>query len=52
MYGGSEHNFTASPDLVQVEADSYWLRSHMNTAQAVHDAFNYWGRKSRATHCL
>ncbi|UQO89644.1 phospholipase D family protein [Burkholderia multivorans] len=32
MYGGSEHKFIASPDLVQVEADSfYWLRSHLDT---------------------
>lgn len=44
MYGGSEHNFIASPDRVQVEADSfYWLRSHMNAAQAMHDTFHYWG---------
>jgi hypothetical protein len=51
MYGSSEHKFIASPDLVQVEADSfYWLRSHMNTAQAVHDAFHYWGGGSLAPH--
>lgn len=44
MYGNSEHKFIASPDLVQVEADSfYWLRNHMDTDQAVHDAFHYWG---------
>lgn len=51
MYGGSEHKFIASPDLVQVEADSfYWLRSHMDTAQAVHDAFHYWGGGMLAPH--
>lgn len=51
MYGSSEHKFTASPDLVQVEADSfYWLQSHMNTAQAVHDAFHYWGGGRLAPH--
>lgn len=51
MYGGSEHKFIASPDLVQVEADSfYWLRSHIDTAQAVHDAFNYWGDGGLAPH--
>lgn len=51
MYGDSEHNFIASPDRVQVEADSfYWLRSHMNTAQAVHDAFHYWGNGRLAPH--
>lgn len=51
MYGSSEHKFIASPDLVQVEADSfYWLRSHMETAQAVHDAFHYWGDGRLAPH--
>lgn len=51
MYGSSEHKYIASPDLVQVEADSfYWLRSHMDTAQAVHDAFHYWGSGRLAPH--
>lgn len=51
MYGNSERNFIASPDLVQVEADSfYWLQSHMYTAQAVHDAFHYWGGGTLAPH--
>ncbi len=51
MYGSSEHRFTDFPNLVQVEADSfYWLRSHMNIAQAVHDAFHYWGGGSLAPH--
>ncbi|KVW79744.1 hypothetical protein WL00_30765 [Burkholderia cepacia] len=51
MYGSSEHKFTASPDRVQVEADSfYWLRSCLDTDQAVHDAFHYWGSGSLAPH--
>lgn len=51
MYGGSEHNFIESPQRVQVEADSfYWLRSHIDTAQAVHDAFHYWGGGRLAPH--
>lgn len=51
MYGGSEHNFIASPERVQVEADSfYWLNSHLDAAQAVHDAFHYWGGGSLAPH--
>lgn len=51
MYGSSEHIFTDFPDLVQVEADSfYWLRSHMNAAQAVHDAYHYWGGGRLAPH--
>lgn len=51
MYGSSEHKFTASPDRVQVEADSfYWLRSCMDTDQAVHDAFHYWGSGRLAPH--
>lgn len=51
MYGSSEHKFTVSPETVQVEADSfYWLHSHMNTAQAVHDAFHYWGGGRLAPH--
>ncbi|MBB2984635.1 hypothetical protein FHX58_007528 [Paraburkholderia tropica] len=51
MYGNSEHRFTASPDIVQVEADSfYWVRSHMDTDQAVHDAFHYWGSGKLAPH--
>jgi hypothetical protein len=51
MHGGSEHKFIASPDLVQVEADSfYWLRSHVDAAQAVHDAFHYWGGGTLAPH--
>lgn len=51
MFGGSEHKSIASPDCVQVEADSfYWLRSHMNTDQAVHDAFHYWGGGRLAPH--
>jgi len=51
MYGASEHKFTASPGPVQVEADSfYWLQSHMDTAQALHDAFHYWGRGGLAPH--
>lgn len=51
MYGASEHKFIASPDVVQVEADSfYWLRSHMDTDQAVHDAFHYWGGGRLAPH--
>lgn len=51
MYGSSEHKFTASPERVQVEADSfYWLRSCMDTDQAVHDAFHYWGSGRLAPH--
>lgn len=51
MYGGSEQNFIASPELVQVEADSfYWLNSHLDAAQAVHDAFHYWGNGIDAPH--
>lgn len=51
MYGGSEHNFIASPERVQVEADNfYWLNSHLDAAQAVHDAFHYWGVGSLAPH--
>lgn len=51
MYGGSEHKFTASPGRVQVEADSfYWLRSHLDADQAVHDAFHYWGGGRLAPH--
>lgn len=51
MYGGSEHKFIASPGCVQVEADSfYWLRSHLDTDQAVHDAFHYWGAGTLAPH--
>ena len=51
MYGRSEYKFTAVPGLVQVEADSfYWLRSHINSAQAVHDAFHYLGAGRLAPH--
>lgn len=51
MYGASEHKFIASPDLVQVEADSfYWLRSNMDADQALHDAFHYWGGGRLAPH--
>ncbi|WP_124649126.1 phospholipase D family protein [Burkholderia stagnalis] len=51
MVGGSEHKFIASPGRVQVEADSfYWLRSHMDADQAVHDAFHYWGSGRLAPH--
>lgn len=51
MYGNTEHKFVANPDTVQVEADSYyWLRSHMDAAQAVHDAFHYWGGGALAPH--
>ncbi|KQN74732.1 hypothetical protein ASF04_26170 [Duganella sp. Leaf61] len=51
MHGGSEHNFISSPYIVQVEADSfYWRKNHINTDQAVHDAFNYWGGGRIAPH--
>lgn len=51
MYGSSEQRFTAVPNLVQVEADSfYWLQSHINTAQAVYDAFHYWGDGRLSPH--
>jgi hypothetical protein len=51
MYGSSEHKFVASPELIQVEADSfYWLQSHLDTSQAVHDAFHYWGGGRLAPH--
>ncbi|OYY32330.1 MULTISPECIES: phospholipase D family protein [unclassified Polaromonas] len=44
MYGNSERRFTASPKRIQVEADTfYWLHSHMDAAQAMHDVFHYWG---------
>ncbi|WP_197342580.1 phospholipase D family protein [Ralstonia solanacearum] len=44
MYGSSELRFTASPEPIHVEADSfYWLRGHMDADQAMHDVFHYWG---------
>ncbi len=44
MYGNSERRFTASPGPIHVEADSfYWLRSHTDAAQTMHDVFHYWG---------
>ncbi|MEF9384906.1 phospholipase D family protein [Ralstonia solanacearum species complex bacterium KE056] len=44
MYGNSEHRFIASREFIQVEGDSfYWLRSHMDAAQTMHDVFHYWG---------
>ena len=51
MYGGTEHKPMPPSNFIQVEADSfYWLKSHMNTAQAVHDAFHYWGGGRSAPH--
>ncbi|MCE4556402.1 phospholipase D family protein [Pelomonas cellulosilytica] len=51
MYGNSEHKFVASPERVNVEADSfYWLRTHADADQAVHDAFHYWGGGRLAPH--
>ncbi len=43
MYGDSEWKFTAAPNPIQVEADSfYWIHSHMDAAQAMHDVFYNW----------
>lgn len=51
MYGNSEHKFTVTPETVQVEADSfYWVKRHVDAAQAVHDAFHYWGAGKLAPH--
>lgn len=56
MYGGSEHKFIASPDLVQVEADNLQLllasKPHGYRPGGTR-CFSLLGkRKARAIHCL
>lgn len=49
MYGNSEKRFLRGPHNIQIEAESfYWLKEHLNIAQAMHDVFNYWGGKCNA----
>lgn len=46
MFGNSEHRYLPGPHQIQVEADSYfWLKGHIDVAQAMHDVFNYWGQR-------
>lgn len=51
MYGCSEWKFTAAPRPIQVEADTFfWLSSHMDASQTMHDVFHYWGGGRIAPH--